>query len=74
MAEETEEQNDYETFSFDCFVEIVDDSHEDVPVILYKENEETITEAETEITEKSKPYHFKIWEYFEKISEEEEDR
>ncbi|GBB91124.1 hypothetical protein RclHR1_18260001 [Rhizophagus clarus] len=73
MAEETEEQNDYETFPFDSFIEIVDDSHEDVPEILHEENEETITEAETEITEKSKPYHSKIWEYFEKISEEEED-
>ncbi|GBB97646.1 hypothetical protein RclHR1_31950001 [Rhizophagus clarus] len=66
MAEETKKQNDYETFPFDSFVEIVDDSHEDVPEILYKENEETITEVETEITEKSKPYYSKIWEYFEK--------
>ncbi|GBC04182.1 hypothetical protein RclHR1_05560002 [Rhizophagus clarus] len=73
MAEETEEQNDYETFPFNSFVEIVDDNHEDIPEILHEENEETITEAETEITEKSKPYHSKIWEYFEKISEEEKD-
>lgn len=76
MAEKTKKQNDYETFPYDSFVEIVNDSYEDVPEILQEENEETITEAETEITEiteKSKPYHSKIWEYFERLSEGEED-
>jgi hypothetical protein len=72
MAEEI----DYETFPYDSFVEIVDDNYEDTPEILHEENEENITEAETEITgitEKLKPYHSKIWEYFERISEEEGD-
>src|SRR5579871_4073090 len=70
------EETDYETFPYDSFVEVVDDDYEDVPEILHEENEESTTEAETEITEiteKSKPHLSKIWEYFERISEEEGD-
>ena len=72
-----EEQNDYETFLYDSFVK---------DLIIDFENEYEIEEggsgvtiemakAETELTESEakKPYHSRVWEYFEKTSIEGEN-
>ena len=75
MTEEYE-QNDYETFPYDSFVEysINIDYEDEYDELLHEKNNTGIeieiteiieTEIETE-TGKTKPYHSDIWKYFEK--------
>jgi len=74
MTEEYEEQNDYETFPCDSFVEYsIDIDYEDEYDELLHEESNTEIEIEiTEITEtkietetgKTKPYHSDVWKYF----------
>jgi hypothetical protein len=80
MTEESEEQNIYETFPYDSFIETpieIDENFENVPEENEESNSGETAEVEIEITEveteKSKPYYSKIWDYFEKMSEEGED-
>lgn len=77
MAEPIEEQNDYETFPYESFVEnpIGIDLESETE---YEENDSEGTTEITEITEvtteKSKSYlPSKVWDYFEKKSVAEED-
>ena len=68
----TEEQNDYETFPYDSFVKDLIIDFEDEYEIEEGGSGVTIemAKAETELTESEakKPYHSRVWEYFEKTS------